>query len=121
MRTIAPQDLAAMVEWINVHGTAEERQILMDSLPSLPTGHAWFWSPGWPSEGGIFKNVHILPISTFDSGATPRPGEKRIDPKNPADVDLDALSRKMAATIEKKKADDPHGAAAPQCRARAPK
>src|ERR1043166_7006654 len=38
MRTISPQDLAAMDAWINVHGTQEQRALLMESLPSLPTG-----------------------------------------------------------------------------------
>lgn len=107
LRTIAPQDIAALDAWIDVHGTVEERKTLLDSISSLPVGDAWFWSPGWPREEGIFKRVHVLPIATFDSGATPRPGEKRIQPKNLADVDLDALKRQMAATIEKAKADDP--------------
>jgi len=107
LRTIAPQDLKAIDAWIDVHGTEEERKILKGSLPSLPIGDAWFWSPGWPTVNGIFERVHVLPIETFDSGATPKPGEKRVEPKNLADVDLDALSRQMAATIEKAKADDP--------------
>jgi uncharacterized protein len=107
LRTIAPQDLAAMSAWIDVHGTAEQRATLMESLPSLPIGDAWFWSPGWPTTKGIFQRVHVLPIETFDSGATPAPGEKRREPKTVADVDLEALKRQMAATIEKAKADDP--------------
>lgn len=107
LRTIAPQDLAAMKAWIDVHGTLEQCQTLMASLPSLPIGDAWFWSPGWPTTDGIFKRVHVLPIETFDSGATPKPGVKPIEPKQPADVDLDVLRRQMAATIEKAKADDP--------------
>jgi hypothetical protein len=107
LRTIAPQDLAAMNSWIDVHGTIEEKHTLMESLPSLPVGDAWFWSPGWPTVDGIFKRVHVLPIETFDSGATPKPGQKMKEPKRPADVDLDALKRQMAATIEKAKADDP--------------
>ncbi len=107
LRTIAPQDLDAMQAWIDVHGTPEQRKTLMESLPSLPIGDAWFWSPGWPTAEGIFKRVHVLPIETFDSGATPAPGEKRVEPKHAADVDLDALQRQMAATIEKAKADDP--------------
>ena len=107
LRTIAPQDLAAMKAWIDVHGTAEEGKTLMESLPSLPIGDAWFWSPGWPTDEGIFKRVHVLPIETFDSGATPKPGQRRIIPKNLADVDLDALKGQMAATIEKAKQDDP--------------
>ena len=107
LRTISPHDLKAMQAWIDVHGSIEERDTLMASLPSLPQGDAWFWSPGWPTSDGIFKRVHVLPIETFDSGATPKPGEKRKEPKTIADVDLAALQRQMAATIEKAKADDP--------------
>ncbi len=107
LRTIAPQDLAALDAWIDVHGTPEERKTLMESLPAMPTGEAWVWSPGWPTAEGIFDRIKVLPIETFDSGATPKPGEKRIEPRNLADVDLEALQRQMAATIEKAKADDP--------------
>lgn len=107
LRTIAPQDLAAMDAWIQVHGEPDQRKTLMESLPSLPVGDAWFWSPGWPTAEGIFRRVHVLPIETFDSGATPKPGVKPVEPKNLADVDLDALKGQMAATIAKAKADDP--------------
>lgn len=107
LRTIAPQDIAAMKAWIEVHGTDAEGKELISSLPSLPIGEAWFWSPGWPDEGGIFNRVKVSPITTFDSGATPKPGEKKIVPKNLADVDLDALKVQMAATIEKAKSEDP--------------
>lgn len=107
LRTIAPQDLAAMNAWIDVHGEPEQRKILMESLPALPIGDAWFWSPGWPTEEGIFMRSHVLPIETFDSGATPKPGEKRVIPKNLADVDLSALKKQMAGTIEKMQKDDP--------------
>lgn len=107
LRTIAPQDLAAMKAWIDVHGDMEQGKTLMDSLPSLPVGDAWFWSPGWPTAEGIFQRSHVLPIRTFDSGATPTPGEKKIMPKNMADIDLNVLKTQMAATIEKAKADDP--------------
>jgi hypothetical protein len=107
LRTISPQDLKAMQAWIDVHGSVEERDTLMASLPSLPQGDAWFWSPGWPTADGIFKRVHVSPIETFDSGATPKSGEKRVEPKTLADVDLTALTKQMAATIENKKQNDP--------------
>lgn len=107
MRTIAPQDLGAMDAWIEVHGTPKQRATLMESLPSLPRGDAWVWSPGWPDDEGIFRRVHVDPIDTFDSGATPAPGEKRIEPKKRADVDLEALRRQMAETVERVKATDP--------------
>jgi uncharacterized protein len=107
LRTIAPQDLAAIDAWIDVHGTAEQRRELMESLPALPVGDAWVWSPGWPTVDGIFDRVHVLPIETFDSGSTPKPGEKRIEPRSIADVDLDALRRQMNETIERARASDP--------------
>lgn len=107
LRTIAPQDLAAMDAWINVHGEMDQRKTMMESLPSLPIGDAWFWAPGWPTTEGIFKRVHVLPIETFDSGSTPKPGVKPVEPKRVADIDLDALKRQMADTIEKAKNDDP--------------
>jgi DNA helicase HerA-like ATPase len=100
LRTIAPQDLDALNAWIDVHGTEEERKTLMTSLPALPIGDAWIWSPGWPTVDGIFARVHVLPIETFDSGATPT-GKKPVEPKHLADVDLEALKRQMAATIER--------------------
>jgi DNA-binding MarR family transcriptional regulator len=107
LRTIAPQDLAALNAWIDVHGTEKQREKLMASLPALPTGDAWFWSPGWPTTEGIFQLVTVSPIETFDSGATPKPGQKRVEPKRAADVDLEALRRQMSATIERAKAEDP--------------
>lgn len=107
LRTIAPQDLAAMDAWIQVHGTREQREALMASLPSLPVGDAWFWAPGWPTADGIFKRVHVLPIETFDSGATPKPGAKPIEPQAAASVDLETFERQMAETIERAQADDP--------------
>ena len=106
LRTIAPQDLAAMDAWIDVHGTVEQRKELMASLPSLPQGTGWVWAPGWPDADGIFsKHAFLLP-ETFDSSASPTE-KKPIQPKNAADVDLEALKRQMAATIAKAKADDP--------------
>lgn len=107
LRTIAPQDLDAMNAWIDVHGTAAQRKTLMESLPSLPVGDAWVWSPGWPTDEGIFRRIHTSSIETFDSGATPKQGERRVEPKTVAEVDLAALTRQMAATIERAKADDP--------------
>lgn len=107
LRTISPQDLAAIGAWIDVHGTDEQRHVLMESLPALPVGDSWVWSPGWPTNEGIFKRIHTAPIATFDSGASPKPGEKRLQPKVLADVDIAAVRTQMAATIEKAKEDDP--------------
>lgn len=104
LRTIAPQDRAAIDEWIRVHGTPEQREELMRSLPSLPIGEAWFWSPGWLD---LFQRVHVRPRETFDSSATPKVGQKLQAPKTLADVDLEALRARLANTIEQARSNDP--------------
>ena len=107
LRTMSPQDLAALDAWIEVHGSPVERKVLFDSLPSLPVGDAWVWSPGWPDTRGIFTRIHVDRITTFDSGATPKVGQKISPPKSVAEVDLGALKEALAETIERAKADDP--------------
>jgi hypothetical protein len=44
---------------------------------------------------------------TFDSGATPKMGEGAKAPATLADIDLTAVKARMAATIEKARAEDP--------------
>ncbi len=107
LQTTGSQDLDAVDAWIEKHGQPEERAKVMAALPALPRGTAWVWAPGWPDERGIFRQVAVNLCETFDSGATPKPGERRIVPKTVADVDLEAFRREMAATIEKAKAEDP--------------
>lgn len=104
-RTIGPQDVKAVGEWIKYHG--EQLGVLAD-LPSLPTGQAIVWAPEFP-EGkplGLVRAI-VLRRETYDSASTPKVGEQRIEPKELAPVDLARLRTKMAATIEKAKADDP--------------
>lgn len=105
MRTISPQDRKAIEAWIEVHGTPEQQKELMESLPSLPRGTAWVWSPGWLD---IFKKVKIRKRDTFDSSATPTVSNKVVAaPKKFAEVDLEGIRSKMVSTLEKAKAEDP--------------
>lgn len=104
LRTTGPQDRSAVKAWIDVVADPSERDRVMQSLPSLPIGEAWFWSPGWL---GLLKRVKIRKKRTFDSSATPKAGRRRAAPKTVAQVDLAALEKRMAETIEKAKADDP--------------
>jgi hypothetical protein len=107
LRTTGSQDIDAIDEWIKKHSQEESRALVMESIAALPRGTAWVWAPGWPDEHGIFKRIEVSPCETFNSGATPKVGERRALPKTLADVDLDAFRREMAATIEKAKAEDP--------------
>jgi|GEM_PF-403968 len=104
MRTPAPQDQKAIDAWIQIHGTPEERAELMASLASLEIGTAWFWSPGWLQ---VFAKVMVRKRRTFDSSATPKAGAAKQPARKMADVDLAALTAKMAATIEAAAAADP--------------
>jgi hypothetical protein len=107
LRMLGLHDIEGVDDWIQKHGQPEQKAKLLAEIASLPRGTAWWWSPGWPDERGIFKRIEVGRIETFDSGATPKPGERRVTPKTVADVDLEAFRREMAATIEKAKADDP--------------
>ncbi len=75
----------------------------MDSLASLQIGEAWFWSPG----RDIFERIKIRKKHTFDSSATPKAGERRIDPKVVAPVDLNKLKAALSSVIENAKSNDP--------------
>lgn len=104
-RTIGPQDVKAVGEWVKYHG---ERLDILAELPSLPTGEAYVWAPEFPEGKAIgLQRTSILLRETYDSASTPKVGEQRVEPKELAEVDLERLRLKMAATIEKAKADDP--------------
>ncbi len=104
-RTIGPQDVAAIGQWVKYHG---ERLDILAELPSLPTGEAFVWAPEFPEGKPIgLTRTSVLLRETYDSASTPKVGEKRVEPKELAAVDLERLRAKMAATIEKAKADDP--------------
>lgn len=104
MRLVHPRDIDAVMEWVNVHADQKTAAKMLASLPSLPVGEAWFWSPGW---GDIFQLVAIRRRSTFDSGATPKAGEIIRDPKQLASIDLSKLGKEIAETVERAKANDP--------------
>ncbi len=75
MRLVHPKDIDAIKEWVAVHGDLETAKKMIADLPSLPVGTAWIWSPGW---GDIFERVKIRQRETFDSSATPKPGQKSL-------------------------------------------
>ncbi|MDF9717370.1 DUF87 domain-containing protein, partial [Nocardioides sp. ChNu-99] len=99
-----PRDVAAIDEWVRLHADEDQAAEVKASLPSLPVGTAWVWSPGWLN---LLERVQVRRRTTFDSSATPKPGEQRRTPTRLADVDLAALGERITATVERAKADDP--------------
>lgn len=104
MRMGHPRDIDAIQEWIDVHAEVAESKEVIKSLPSLPIGEGWLWSPGWL---GILKRIKIRKRETFDSSATPKPGETIKEPRTLAQVNLDQLGEQIKATVERAKANDP--------------
>lgn len=104
-RVLGPQDVAAVKEWIRYHGDSED---ILGQLSTLAAGEAFVWAPSFPPDKPIgLRRVRMHRRETFDSAATPKAGERRVEPKAFANVDLEAISKAMAATIERAKADDP--------------
>lgn len=101
MWTMSPQDRAAIKAWVEVGGEAND---LINSLHQLKPGEAWIW---WPEGYADQQRFTFRRRWTFDSGATPKAGTKRVMPRTLADVDLGEIKEAMAETIEKAKAADP--------------
>ena len=90
----------ALRDWIVYQGIDAR---LVDELPGLQPGSCYCWSPQWLN---VLRLLRVYPKTTFDSTATPKAGGvyrgKELKP-----IDLKQLQEKMAATIERAKADDP--------------
>ena len=103
LRMNHPKDLGAIDEWVAVHGDPALMKQMRATLPSLPKGDAWVWAPALD----IFERVTFRDRRTFDSGATPKPGESKREPKTLAKIDLDRLGAVIAASVERVQANDP--------------
>lgn len=103
LRMNHPKDLKAIDDWVGVHGDPDTAKQLMADLPALPIGEAYLWAPA----RDLFEHVVIRRRRTFDSGATPKAGERAVAPKQLAAVDIARLGVTIAATVERAKADDP--------------
>lgn len=90
----------ALKEWIVEKGLDTN---LLEELPFMKQGVAYIWSPQWLEHFGQHK---ILPKWTFDAGATPKVGVKRVQ-ADLKPIDLEALRVQMAATVQKLEESDP--------------
>jgi uncharacterized protein len=98
-----PKDLHAIEDWIVEHVNKETAREMLASLPALPIGHAWVWAP----EAKIFQRIEVRKKRTFDSGRTPKAGERLKPPKKLAKIDLERLGKTLSAAVEEAKANDP--------------
>jgi len=97
------QDRKALEDWVKGQADADQVKQFTSTLASLGRGEAWFTSPGI----GLFERVQVRQRETFDSSATPKPGQAAAHATARAAVDLGALRAQLAGAIAEADANDP--------------
>lgn len=103
MKMTAPQDRDAIREWVRGQGDENSWSQIAPSLPGLKPGESWWWLPAQ----GLLERVQVRPTRTFDSSATRTRSHGARTPRTFADVDLAAITSRMAATVERARDNDP--------------
>jgi hypothetical protein len=104
-RIVGPNSIDAITDWLGEHVPKPEVKAMVEKIRSLERGRCLVVSPGWLKFEGV---IGIRQRNTFDSSATPKPGERarRVHGEG-AKPNLAKYVERMKATIEKAKADDP--------------
>jgi hypothetical protein len=103
MRIVGLTDREAIDKWVEGHADPDIAREVKPTLAGLANGECWWWVP----ELDVLQRVQVRRAHTFDSSPTKKRGEKRREPKAYADVDMDVIQARMAATLERAKAEDP--------------
>ncbi|MFI5230733.1 MAG: hypothetical protein ACHQWU_16800, partial [Gemmatimonadales bacterium] len=105
-RTVGPNSVDAIIDWLGEHMEKARARELAGQIRELDVGQCLVVSPGWLKISD--RVVKIRERETFDSSATPKPGERahRVS-GDAAKPDLAKYRERMAATIETAKANDP--------------
>lgn len=98
LRSVGPQDRKALQDWVEFHTAEGDFEKFMASLPSLPTGEAWIWSPEFL---GIFERIKIRARETFHPDRE-KLGDKFEIPKLDS-IDIDSFISKFKQGLEKPK------------------
>jgi uncharacterized protein len=104
-RIVGPNSISAIMDWLGEHVPKERIKAMIEQVRSLERGSCLVVSPGWLQFEGVIK---IRERQTFDSSATPKPGERarRVSGEG-AKPDLAKYEERMKATIERVKESDP--------------
>lgn len=103
LRMSHPLDIKAATDWIKSEVTVDFAKTVEVALPSLPVGTAFFCS----APLGLGERVEVRARKTFNSGATPKPGERKVEPKVLAKVDIEKLGRDIAASVKRVQEESP--------------
>lgn len=97
MRLIAPQDRNAINDWIGEWADPAKGKEIIASLPSLPTGTAWVWSP----EIDVLERAKFPLAASFDSGK-PTAQQQALEP-----IDVKEIGDRLDAIRQEALANDP--------------
>jgi hypothetical protein len=95
-RNVSPQDRKALKEWVEYHAAEGDFDAFMQSLPSLPTGEGWIWSPEFLD---VFERITIRERKTFHPDRE-KLGEKFIMPALDQ-VDVQAFIERFSKAASK--------------------
>lgn len=100
MRLVAPQDRAAVVDWIKDNADQQQGREIIASLATLKTGHGWIWAP----EIGVLERVQFPRIRTFDSSRAPGHDDAGVAL---AAIDRSAIAARLEQVAAEVAANDP--------------
>lgn len=104
LRTSGPRDRDVVAKWLDYNAPADVMSEILTSLPGLDNGEVWVYSP---HTFKMLKRGRVRFTTTFDSSATPKPGQAIRKPKTLAEIDVGSVTEQMSSAIERAKADDP--------------
>ena len=103
-------DIDAVEKWMRLrkkkrgsNAAFSLQEEMIDSLDRLQQGDAWVWAPRLK----LHKRFRARAKRTFDSGATPKPGQKKLAAKRLAPVDIQRLGAAIADAAKRQKENDP--------------
>ena len=103
LRMGAPNDIRPVVDWLQSETTREFAAQVKAELPSLPVGTAFVASASLV----LAARIEVRRRTTFNSGATPKAGERKVEPKVLATVDIERLGREIAVSARRAQESSP--------------
>jgi uncharacterized protein len=103
MRLTHDADCKAVEDWLKRTRDKSRREEVLVSIPEMPRGEAWVWSP---EIGFGPERIKFPMFETFDSFAPPQL-QRKLTLSDWSSVDLDQVKARLAKVIEEVTQNDP--------------
>lgn len=105
----SPQDKKALADWVDSHSADGDFEKFMKSLPSLPKGEGWIWSPEFM---GVFERIKIRKRETFHPDRE-KIGSEFVMPELDQ-IDIQGFITKFSAEVKENKKEEVKGRQLPK-------